>query len=221
LTNGNYVVGSSNWNNNTGAATWGNGSTGVSGTISSTNSLIGSSANDFVSSHEITALTNGNYVVSSPNWDNGSITNGGAATWGNGSTGVRGVVSSTNSLVGSTANDRVGGGGISYFNKFTALSNGNYVVISPSWDNGTITDVGAATWGNGTKGISGIVSTVNSLTGSATNDFEALTVKGLSNGNYVVSSGSWDNNGLVDTGQVRIATPHHRTFTLTTVLDKP
>ena len=74
----------------------------------------------------VSALTNGNYVVRSYNWDNGA----GAVTWGSGTAGVSGVVSSDNSLVGSTANDNVGYDGV------TALTNGNYVVISPYWDNG-------------------------------------------------------------------------------------
>ena len=41
-------------------------------------------------------------------WDNGAATNAGAVTWGSGTAGVSGVVSSANSLVGSTANDQVG-----------------------------------------------------------------------------------------------------------------
>ncbi len=53
----------------------------------------------------ITALTNGNYVVDSSLWNNGT----GAVTFGNGMTGVMGTISSANSLVGSAANDDVGG----------------------------------------------------------------------------------------------------------------
>ncbi len=62
------------------------------------------------------------------------------------------MVSAANSLVGSTANDQVGIGGV------TALTNGNYVVSSPHWDNGAATDAGAVTWGSGTTGVSGAVS---------------------------------------------------------------
>ncbi len=88
--------------------TWGSGTTGVSGAVSSANSLVGSTANDQVGNGGVTALTNGNYVVSSPIWDNGAVTNAGAVTWGSGTTGMSGVVSSANSLVGSTASDQVG-----------------------------------------------------------------------------------------------------------------
>ena len=82
----------------------------------------------------MTALSNGNYVVSSPDWTNGAAADAGAVTWGSGTAGVSGAVSATNSLVGSTANDCVGDGGV------TALSNGNYVVSSPAWTNGAAAD---------------------------------------------------------------------------------
>ena len=70
----------------------------------------------------MTALTNGNYVVRSTDWDNGAVVNAGAATWGNGTTGVSGVVSAANSLVGSTPATRSSSTGV------MALTNGNYVV---------------------------------------------------------------------------------------------
>ena len=66
--------------------------------------------------------------------------------------------------MGSTADDQVGAGGV------TALSNGNYVVRSPYWDNGAAADAGAVTWGNGTSGVTGAVSAANSLVGSTAGD---------------------------------------------------
>ncbi len=198
LTNGNYVVRSSIWDGaaaNVGAATWGNGASGITGAVSSSNSLVGSTLNDNVGGNGVTALTNGNYVVSSSSWDGAAI-NIGAVTWGNGATGITGAVSSSNSLVGSTANDSVGGGGV------TALTNGNYVVSSSSWD-GAAADVGAATWGDGATGISGAVSSANSLVGSTANDSVSnFGVAALTNGNYVVRSGSWDNGAIVNAGAV-------------------
>src|SRR5262249_53861991 len=131
----------------------------------------------------VTALSNGNYVVSSSNWDNGATTEAGAVTWGSGTTGVSGVISSANSLVGSSANDFVGGGCV------TALNNGNYVVNSDDWDNGAATNAGAVTWGSGTAGIVGVVSSANSLVGSSTGDLVGGGyVTALNNGNYVVNS---------------------------------
>ena len=87
MSNGNYVVDSRFWNGSRGAVTWGNGSTGVSGTVSAANSLVGSNPGDYVGGVMVTPLSNGNYVVESPNWNG----NRGAATWGNGSTGISGT----------------------------------------------------------------------------------------------------------------------------------
>jgi hypothetical protein len=182
LANGDYVVASPYWNGKIGAATWGNGFIGTTGTVSAANSLVGSSANDMVGSR-ITALTNGNYVVASPSW-HGNI---GAATWGSGSTGIVGTVSAANSLVGAAANDQVSSGGITAL--AAADSNGDYVVASPNW-NGKI---GAATWGSGSTGGVGTVSAANSLVGAAANDqVSSGGVTALRSGNYVVVSPSWN-----------------------------
>ena len=107
----------------------------------------------------MTALSNGNYVVRSPDWDNGAIADAGAVTWGNGTGGVTGPVSTANSLVGSQPSDQVGTNGV------TALSNGNYVVSSLTWDNGAITDAGAISWGFGAGGTHGEISAANSVRG--------------------------------------------------------
>ena len=56
----------------------------------------------------MTALSNGHYVVSSPFWDIGAVADAGAVTWGDGTSGVTGAVTVTNSLVGSQAGDQVG-----------------------------------------------------------------------------------------------------------------
>ncbi len=203
LSNGNYVVPSSNWSNGQGAATWGNGSTGVAGAVSVANSLVGTQANtgsgggDNVGDRGVTALSNGNYVVSSHVWNNGATQFAGAVTWANGSTGLVGTVSATNSLVGTLFGDEVG------YLPVTALSNGNYVVSSPFWNN----RVGAATWADGSAGLTEPVSIANSLVGStssgtngdfvsgnfdyATNSLNLSGVAALPNGNYVVASSNW------------------------------
>jgi hypothetical protein len=184
LRNGNYVVQSANWNGNRGAATWGDGTVGVSGVVDPSNSLVGSNPDDQVSYFGVAALSNGNYVVSSPYWNSGR----GAATWGDGTAGVRGPVDDGNSLVGSNPQDSVGNGGI------TALSNGNYVVSSSYWN----AQRGAATWGDGTAGVRGPVDATNSLVGSMPGDqvsfynFTFPGVAALPNGNYVVRSPQWN-----------------------------
>ncbi|MFN8440812.1 MAG: hypothetical protein U0175_08590 [Caldilineaceae bacterium] len=94
---------------NVGAVNGGNGSTGISGVVSSSNSLVGDKSGDHVGLG-VTALSNGNYVVSSRGWDNGRNLEAGAVTRGNGSTGISGVVSSSNSLVGDKSGDHVAPG---------------------------------------------------------------------------------------------------------------
>ena len=160
LPTGNVVVSSPNWSNGgrelLGAITWGDGTSGTRGFVSAANSLTGVGARDLVGSGGTTALSNGNYVVSSPFLNVGLARRAGAVTWGNGVTGSIGVVSSANSLVGSSDEDNVG-------RIVTALSNGNYVVGNSYWRNDTMRRAGAVTWGDGTSGTSGGVLAANSL----------------------------------------------------------
>src|SRR5262249_7452510 len=153
---GNYVVGSPSWNSR-GAATWGDGRAGERGTVSAANSLVGSNPEENAG-FGVVPLSNGNYGVGSLFWNSGR----GAATWGDGRAGVTGPVSEANSLVGSKPVDQVG-------RFITPLSNGNYVVRSPSWNSAR----GAATWGDGTTGQTldgrGVITPQNSLVGRAPN----------------------------------------------------
>ncbi len=189
LGNGNYLVSASSWTNGTaasaGALTWFRGTAGITGAVSATNSLVGTSANDKVGG-TIALRPDGSYVMRASSWTNGTATSAGAVTWGSGTTAITGAVSATNSLVGTSANDSVGG-------TITFLSNGNYVVTSSGWSNGTATKAGAATWGSGTVGITGVVSAVNSLVGTSVNDGQGIQVKSLANGNYIVAASSWTN----------------------------
>ena len=203
LTNNDYVVMSPLWANgsasNAGAATWGNGTSGTTGAVSSSNSLVGTTTGDQVSmlgvnlSRGVTALANGNYVVSSQYWNNGAATSAGAVTWANGAAGLVGPVATSNSLVGTTTNDDVGYG-------VTALSNGNYVVSSDQWNNGSTAQVGAVTWANGTTGLVGTVGPSNSLIGSTSGDEVGFYVTALTNGNYVTGTPYWSNGSTGDVG---------------------
>jgi len=191
------VVASALWDGagaNVGAATFCADPNGcVNQIVSASNSLVGSAANDNVA-ELVTVLTNGNYVVSSPKWNNGTAADAGASTFCDGAGGCTGAVSTANSLVGTTMGDNVGLGG-------AALTSGNYVVRSPNWD-GAFVNVGAATFCSGTGGCAGTtVSAANSLVGSQENDNVALGgIFSLSNGDYVVRSGNWDNSAVVNTG---------------------
>ncbi len=192
LANGNYVVLSYG---DTGAVTFGNGLTGISGIISATNSLVGSSPLDDVGF--VIPLKNGDYLVGSPDWDNGDIANVGAVTFGDGNNGVSGIVSAANSLIGTTANDHVGRG------RITELTNGNYLIGSVFWDNGGLPDVGAITFVDGVKGLTGIVGPENSLVGSRANDQVGRHIA-LSNGAYVAGNLFWDSTEATDAGAVTI-----------------
>jgi len=194
LSNGNYVVSSPFWSNTpsseTGASTWADGSQSTAITVEPANSLIGATDFDHVGSGGVTALANGNYVVSSPSWDNASVVDVGAVTWADGNVVTSDVVSTGNSLVGTTPDDgflrtadSVGSGGV------TALTDGNYVVSSPSWNDGGTNGAGAATWATGTTVTSTVVSNGNSLVGASGLDHVGLGgVTVLAGGNYVVSS---------------------------------
>lgn len=198
LSNGHYVVSSPRFDRlvagDAGAVTWGSGDTGVAGEITFLNSLIGTQTNDAVGIG-IVALTNGNYVVRSPNWDNGNIQGAGAATWREGTVPTSGVVDAANSLVGGAAGDGVGISGI-------ALSNGNYVIGSPSWDDVATADAGAVTWGDGSMGSSGVVEAANSLVGASTGNRVGLDLVPLSNGNFVAISPLWSSATVQEAGAV-------------------
>jgi hypothetical protein len=200
LSNGNYVVSSPFWTNgihaNAGAVTWADGSTGLSGVVSTSNSLFGMISGDSVGYGFVCALSNGNYVVSSPDWSNGGTESVGAVTWANGSTGLSGPVATTNSLIGTHAGDQVGSGGA------TALSNGNYVVSSPNWISGTKANAGAATWADGSAALVATVSASNSLVGTTAGDHIGQFVQPLTNGNYVVQSPDWTNGPFAGAGAV-------------------
>ncbi len=200
LSNGNYVIVSIAWRNTAlarpGAATWRPGGSASPAVVSTANSLYGGHDNDQFGSR-LKALTNGNYAVGSPAWDDGGAADTGAIALGNGTSGTTGLVSEFNSLVGAGAGDMAGGNGI------TPLTNGNYVVSSPSWYNaGTgATAAGAATWQSGTGFTPTRIDPTNSLVGSHTLDKAADETVALTNGNYVVSSPYWDNGTVfVDAG---------------------
>ena len=201
LPNGDYVVASPLWDDGpttaVGAATFCNGKTGCAGLISAATSLVGSTAGDNVGRGQIIALTNGGYVVNSPNWHNPATSqiNVGASTFCTEAHGCTGVVSTANSLIGASSYDQVGTSGV-------ALTNGNYVVVSPQWNNNSrfaAAAAGAVTFCSGETGCVGKVSSRNSLVGSSTND-NVGTVAALTNGNYVVTAVGWNNGSLEDVG---------------------
>ena len=162
LSNGNFVVCCPDTASVAGSVTLVNGVTGLDGTVSSANSLIGiSQGGSWQSNNEVTALPDGNYVVDNPYWHDGT----GFAAWGNGMTGLSGLVSSSNSLLGSQPGDYIGIGGTGN-STIMVLANGNYLIASPQWNDSE----GAVTWANEATGIVGTISANNSLIGAAQNE---------------------------------------------------
>ena len=191
LSNGNYVVGSIGWNdgplNDVGAATFCNGTTGCQGPVSPGNSYTGLTTGDQVGG-QVGALSNGNYVVVAGSFDNGATTNVGAVRHCSGTSGCFGTPGAGNALVGTTAANFVGSSGI------VALPNGNYLVRSPSFDDGGIDNVGAVTWCSGTGGCTGAVSLANSLLGgTAFDQISDAGVTAFPDDSYAVQSSLFDN----------------------------
>jgi len=206
LTNGNYVVNSFLWHGWSGAATWGNGTLGNVGVVSAGNSLVGTTANDRTGIH-ITALSNGDYAVLSPLWNDGVAGSYyGAVTWGGGTGGISGNVATSNSLYGTTVSDEVG-----IPDGPVAVAAGNYVVASSHWNNGvTSGKFGAVTWSRSGGVTKGPVSTSNSLVGTTLGDMVGeYGIRAFADGNYAVHSPSW-HDGATTVGAVTLASGKFR-----------
>ena len=222
LANGNFVVSSPEWNgagtanSGMGAVTWMDGTGSTTTTVSSGNSLVGSTAGDQVGNAGtgiagVVALANGNYLVRSPNWQAGGTTSVGAVTWGNGQStggGVRGAVSAGNSLVGQYLYDNVGGDYQRGANTagLVLLANSNYVVVVPGYHSNISQanlTFGAVTWGSGTAGVKGTIGSSNSLVGSTSGDQVGLLgITALPSGNYLVVSPNYSGSGTSRYGAV-------------------
>ncbi|MEZ6123936.1 MAG: hypothetical protein R3C49_12255 [Planctomycetaceae bacterium] len=144
LTNGNIVIAQPNWTDDQGvrigAATLIDmtNSSSLTGVFDASNSLVGSSQDDF-EDVVVMPLTNGNYVVGTRYWDGEGVQNAAAVTWRSGTTAVGAVISSSNSLIHALVG--------------TALDNGNVV----------LTRSGYAGVFDGATGFSGTLSNANSL----------------------------------------------------------
>lgn len=193
LPNGNIVVGDPNFST---AGAVGAGAVRLytsSGSLIST--LTGSHTSDHVGG--IYVLADGNFVVASPGWSDGTNCCAGAVTWVDGNAGLSGVVSAENSLIGSTGLDSVG-------QSIRPLPDGSYVTSSPTWSNGPASNAGAVTLISARTGRADLVSAANSLVGTTHNDlvggYAGAAV--LANGNYVVTSPNWNNIAAPQAGAV-------------------
>lgn len=164
-----------------------NGITGaqIGGTIA------GDVASDRLGFSGITPLANNNYVIASPNDDEGGIVDAGSVQLVNGTTGAQ--IGST--LAGDVASDWLGNKSI------TALANNNYVIASEVDDEGGIVNAGSVRLVDGTTGAQ-IGST---LAGDVTDDRLGNNgITALANNNYVIASPGDDEGGIANAGSVRL-----------------
>ena len=198
LPNGNIVVADPFYDDYTGAVYLYNGANGA---VIST--LTGNVPDDKVGSKPVVVLNDGNFVVSSPSWANGTALQAGAVTWCSAVSGCVGQVSPANSLVGSGTNDMIGS---TYFTPETpgilALDNGSYVVRSPHWANGSQVEAGAVTWCPAEGGCIGTISSMNSLVGSYSWSRVGFVITVLSDGDYVANNMFWSSDTTAEPGAV-------------------
>lgn len=154
----------------------------------------GTHQDDALGSGGITVLDNGHFVVSSPGWGGGTFSRAGAVTRGHAEQGLPTAISASNSLVGDSSGDQVGGGGV------YALGNGHYVVISRDWGAGTAASVGAMTWARSDGSTVGTVTAANSLVGRAARDFGGAELFRFPEGNAVVLLPEWNNGPVSNAG---------------------
>ena len=187
LANGNFVVASPFWNRDTvddaGAVTWVDGRTGLNGSISEQNSLVGTYDSDRVG--VVVPLRNGNYLVKSDLLDqtiNGTrVANVGAWSWAPGNARRAGAIDALNSFLGTSTADMRD-------SQAVELDNGHVAIGIPLWNNGAFADAGATLWINGYAGGAGVVSSGNSLVGSSENSLTGMFVTALTGGYYLVGS---------------------------------
>lgn len=157
-------------------------------------------------------------LIGSPQWDNGAIADAGAVTAVQLSSGTvlglgtsaAGVLTSTNSLVGTSTNEKLGlftrndqqaDGSQVIENNVGVLGTGSAVVASPRWSSGATPGVGAVALVSRSTGRTGSLDATNALVGSSTGDFVGFSAQNLGS-NALLFTPSWDNGGVIDAGAV-------------------
>ncbi len=188
LSNGNRLVVHGGWNGGRGAVTFWNVSTDLVGDVGPGNSLVGAAANDFVGSFSTQEISgSGRYLVKTPSF-NGSA---GALTFGSITTGVKGVVSAANSLVGANPGDQMGSGIFAF-----SFSNGPVLMLSAHGGRGAVTYLNPA---NPPRGA---ISAANSLVGSTFGDGNGQYQEFVTANLRAINSPSWNNGAVTDAGAV-------------------
>ncbi|MCU1398644.1 MAG: hypothetical protein JWN62_1753 [Acidimicrobiales bacterium] len=176
-----YAVSSPGWSSTStpaiGAVVFGGGS-GITGSITATNSFHGSQPGDQVGT-TLTRLANGNLAISSPHWDGpGGISDVGAVTWVD-AVGRVGTPNAANSLVGTFPNDHLG------LDLLIPLNNGGYLTYSEDFDPA---DDGVATYA-GPFGAVGSPNPTNSVFGTTGHEVLSPCTCNAA-GNNVTSTGA-------------------------------
>ena len=190
LSGGGYLVASRFWANGSigkaGAVTY-CPSTGCTGALNASSSLVGDKTGGMVGSGGVMELASGAYIVMSSVWSDGVITPTYAATFCSSTAACNGTtVSTTNSLVGSRFGDEFD----SNFLSAIVLSNGNFLIGTPYWSNGSAITAGALTFCT-PSGCTGAVTTTNSLVGGTDGDGVGSFFEEVGDGFYVVPVGTW------------------------------
>jgi WD40 repeat protein len=190
LPNGNFVVSSSseimNGIEEAGSVSLWDGSTGEPvGYV-----LVGDEPDDQIGFGRVVGLSNGNFVVTASRDDIDGVVDAGSVTLIDGVTGVL-----IGQLTGNSTRDRLGNLGA------VELSNGNFVVVSPSDNEDGVARAGSVRLVNGVTGTQ----IGSALAGDVEFDFlGGGGVTALPNGHYVIASPSDDEGGIVDAGSVRL-----------------
>jgi len=81
-----------------------------------------------------------------------------------------------------------------YYSYLTALSNGDYVIRTETWDNGQIGDAGSVTYASGTYGLTGSINSCNSVIGKTSVKGKELRMAFDSAYNYLLVGIPYLNN---------------------------
>lgn len=198
-----YLVPSPQWDSTKGAVTYCASGAGCVGTVSSANSLVGATAGDAISL-SVTLMPDASYVVHSASWHSGTDSNVGAVVPCP-STGCAGVISFSNSLHGTNAEDNVG-------QSVVALTNGGFVVQSYLWGGpgnayGAVTYCASVTDPNcARQAVANANSLTGNLAGSQVGYGSIDSIVALTNGDYVAVSEGWKKDASTATGAVTYCT---------------
>src|SRR5438034_1130684 len=171
--------------------------------------IVGNAASDSLGSGGVTALPNGNFVIASPEDDEGGIVDAGSVRLVDGTTGA--PIGSA--IVGNAASDSLGSGGV------TALPNGNFVIASPSEDAGGIVNAGSVRLVSGTTGAPIGIAIVGDVAGDFLGSGDGSGgITALPNGDFVIASPGDDVGGIVDAGSVRLANATRRASVVSAIV---